>query len=309
MWSSHSGPGRVVALKGLLTAEDIGALHALAARLGGAAGSEYRVSDCSWKVVFLHTDGHFRTELPALRAKLEAAARRVDAAEGWGLALARGLAVRCVEYHRMELGASLPDTGHYDEGSLITLDCMLTQPGTDFEGAQLHTLAADGRTPEPHAFGRGDAMAFVSHKRHHVTPLARGTRQVLVVEFWDGEERTCPHRCECPWGGCRATKENIKAGRDVVNRMIRERGRTSMSPLLLRSPLGLPRPRATLSSPGPGQAAPNAFAWNEGVRPFDLFIRPLGITEASKAFVQSEGEWQAVADQMAALALLAPAVK
>jgi hypothetical protein len=38
-----------------------------------------------------------------------------------------------------------------------------------------------------------------------VTPLLNGTRQVLVVELWQGEERRCPHRCVQHWagpGGC-----------------------------------------------------------------------------------------------------------
>ena len=42
----------------------------------------------------------------------------------------------------------------------------------------------DGLTPQP-----GDAMVFVSHKRHCVQPLRRGRRRVLVAEFWHGESR------------------------------------------------------------------------------------------------------------------------
>ncbi|CAD7928677.1 unnamed protein product [Amoebophrya sp. A25] len=43
---------------------------------------------------------------------------------------------------------------------------------------------------------RGDALLFVSHKYHCVQPVTRGTRRVLVLEFWRWPERRCGHRCE-----------------------------------------------------------------------------------------------------------------
>jgi hypothetical protein len=39
-------------------------------------------------------------------------------------------------------------------------------------------------------------VAFFSHKFHCVDQVTKGTRRVLVVEFWRGPERSCPHRCE-----------------------------------------------------------------------------------------------------------------
>jgi hypothetical protein len=84
---------------------------------------------------------------------------------------------------------------------------MLTQPGVDFEGGVLQTevVAGEGMVPVE-GFGAGDGAIFVSHKFHCVTPVTAGIRNVLVLEFWRGEERHCPHRCgvfkgKCPLAG------------------------------------------------------------------------------------------------------------
>ena len=79
-------------------------------------------------------------------------------------------------------------------GSLITIDIMLSK-SCDFEGGGFHTLEADGELRR-NTFNRGDALIFISHKQHCVLPIVRGRRQVLVLEFWEGEEKACAHRCE-----------------------------------------------------------------------------------------------------------------
>ena len=73
------------------------------------------------------------------------------------------------------------DPGHFDAGSLVTCDMMLAAPGTDFEGGDLCTAEpppGGGETSHGPEFQRGDLVLFVSHKPHHVRPVARGTRQV-----------------------------------------------------------------------------------------------------------------------------------
>ena len=45
-----------------------------------------------------------------------------------------------------------------------------------------------------HEFRRGDALVFPSHKYHCVQPVGAGMRQVMILEFWVGEERDCNHR-------------------------------------------------------------------------------------------------------------------
>merc|ERR1712046_337290 len=62
----------------------------------------------------------------------------------------------------------------------------------------------------PHAFGKGDALVFVSHKPHHVQPVKTGQRETLIMELWEGEDRRCNHRCpthfgKCPWEAAGAT--------------------------------------------------------------------------------------------------------
>ena len=51
-------------------------------------------------------------------------------------------------------------------------------------------------------FEQGDAVIFPSHKYHTVVPVLSGRRRTLILEFWCGEERVCPHRCEQHWGAC-----------------------------------------------------------------------------------------------------------
>ena len=113
------------------------------------------------------------------------------------------IAPRCVEYHTVTPGGSLPFPTHYDAGSLVTIDVLLTDP-SEFEGGQFSTLESDG-TMQPHAFQKGDALAFVSHKFHCVSKVTAGQRNVLVMELWEGEERACAHRCERHRGHCSHT--------------------------------------------------------------------------------------------------------
>jgi hypothetical protein len=72
----------------------------------------------------------------------------------------------------------------------------------DFDGAEFRTPERDGSRPA-HAFGGvGSAVCFVSHKYHCVAPVTRGRRNVLILEFWQGEERRCAHRCTQHFGEC-----------------------------------------------------------------------------------------------------------
>ena len=94
---------------------------------------------------------------------------------------------------------------HYDAGSLLTLDLMLSHT-TEFTGGCFTTPQVDGSLRH-HRLERGDAVLFVSHKYHHVTPVESGKRTVLVLEVWRGPARTCPHRCPNPEGACHFARE------------------------------------------------------------------------------------------------------
>jgi len=209
---------QVVKLPGLVSVDEIKEVHEIAGRTGIVdcqPAYEFRGVDekspCLWKVLYLQTNSWFQSLLPSLNAKLKKAVFEADR-QNWGLLTdytEDQIGVRCVEYHRMETGGSLRDPKHYDLGSLLTLDVMLTRPTEDFEGGQFSTLEDDGSIKE-HPFSQGDAVLFVSHKAHHVTPVTKGTRQVLVVEFWEGPDRTCPHRCQA-LGECNMTPQTRQA--------------------------------------------------------------------------------------------------
>ena len=202
----------VVASPAFMSVEEIRELERVVDEHRARCGTEWRwAEDGRWHVVYLHTDGVLRECLPHLADRALAVARATDAAQGWGLLPPHVDAhVRVAEYHEMKAGGCLGDPHHFDQGSLVTVDVMLARPGEDFDGGALSTLQPAGGVAA-HAFERqGDALVFVAHKKHHVTPVTRGTRRVFVVEVWDGVERTCAHRCERPRGACDATVEKLR---------------------------------------------------------------------------------------------------
>jgi hypothetical protein len=162
---------------------------------------------------YLSTDNLLERHDPALVRRLVQAAREADIAQQWGLlhppasasAGSEGgeigdsindrdyLNVRVMELHDVEPGGALSDKMHFDGGSLVTLDVMLSRPGLDFDGGCFTTPESDGSLAR-HAFQQGDLMVFPSHKYHFVEPVTAGHRSVFVVELWRGENRGCAHR-------------------------------------------------------------------------------------------------------------------
>mmetsp|Transcript_62518 Transcript_62518/g.104048 ORF Transcript_62518/g.104048 Transcript_62518/m.104048 type:complete len:266 (-) Transcript_62518:156-953(-) len=210
----------VVRLPRLLSDAEITQVHALHAsvssvcgkRIGDISanimGSAYRTGayldnelpEPGWQVSYLSTGGHFRTSLPAVREKLIDAAKAVDLQHFGLLQVGRQVVPRCVEYHVVNPPGSLPHQDHFDEGSVLTIDVMLSDDEA-FEGGEFSTLESDGEIVKHH-FRKGDALVFVSHKPHHVAPVKSGQRRVLVIELWEGIERECGHRCSQHWATC-----------------------------------------------------------------------------------------------------------
>lgn len=213
----------VVKLPNFLSNDEIDELHRVAAELQCDEASEYRGgrdAGTAWRVLYLQAGNGFERLLPQLHAKVRAAAADADAAGGWGLLSPLDpddWSLRCAEYHSMRRSGGLPDPGHYDNGSLVTVDIMLSRPGIDHVGGAFTTREPDGSERALYLdFAQGDALAFVSHKPHFVSPLSDGVRRVLVVEFWRGEARTCPHRCTLPRpGACVLTIESARAQSDA----------------------------------------------------------------------------------------------
>ena len=194
-----------------------------------------------WRTQFVHTGGLFAREQPSLRRKILAAALAADRAQGWGLLSGLDAPLgtsntsgqvphfRCVELVTVQPGGSLADPRHYDQGSLVTVDIMLSQPAasrgepseaepplSSFTGGRLQFLetTADGVREELHTrpheeFAVGDALVFVSHKFHSVTPVETGTRRVLVAEVWAGPECSCAHRCSSSTGAAAVANAGV----------------------------------------------------------------------------------------------------
>mmetsp|Transcript_52424 Transcript_52424/g.67231 ORF Transcript_52424/g.67231 Transcript_52424/m.67231 type:complete len:275 (+) Transcript_52424:337-1161(+) len=141
-----------------------------------------------------------------------------------------GLQIRCIELHVYAPGGGLGDSKHFDGGSIVTVDIMLDD---QFEGGAFQTCTEhlynkndhdnngdhqnDTHTNnnnvslhvEKHKFELGDALIFPSLKYHQVGLITSGCRKVLVIEFWDGIERHCDHRCHTPQGKCDYQREDI----------------------------------------------------------------------------------------------------
>ena len=76
---------------------------------------------------------------------------------------------------------------HRDQGSLLTLTVLLSQPDVCVAGGELR-LATSPEREQPMVavpLKRGDGCVFVSERRHNVTRLT-GERRSLVIELWDG---------------------------------------------------------------------------------------------------------------------------
>ena len=109
----------------------------------------------------------------------------------------------------MAPGPGISEDEHYDMDSVVTIDICLS-PQEQWTGGKFGTLEASGELAT-HSFGKGDAVAFLSHKFHSVSKVKTGERRVLVVELWRGPDRTCPHRC-CYFGQkCPAEKDHSVA--------------------------------------------------------------------------------------------------
>lgn len=163
-------------------------------------GVEARLK-CSnaWHVAYLQANALMERFLSDVLEKIYAIVTEVDRAEGWGL-LDEPYHVRVAEYHRQRApSGAIPDITHYDEDSLVTVDILLND---GFEGGDFQTLEPNNRLARHEFQAPGDALVFVSHKYHCVTPVTRGERRVLVLEFWRGPARRCPHRCAARQKSC-----------------------------------------------------------------------------------------------------------
>eukprot|EP00929_Paragymnodinium_shiwhaense_P064412 TRINITY_DN32252_c0_g1_i4.p1 TRINITY_DN32252_c0_g1~~TRINITY_DN32252_c0_g1_i4.p1 ORF type:complete len:491 (+),score=84.12 TRINITY_DN32252_c0_g1_i4:78-1475(+) len=196
-------------VRGLLSSADVKDLRDFAARVapaddaaGGAvvdaeaamAGILFGDSDmCSQaedalhslrehRVLHLHADGIDDAAIRHVRAKVLQALYRVDA-ERWNALPGRSVYVRSFEHHSYEAGGSVMDPEHRDQGSILTISVLLHR-SLDCEGGIFRAVVGDA-WQEFEDIGLGDAVIFLSDKRHGVTPLVQGVRESLVMELWE----------------------------------------------------------------------------------------------------------------------------
>ena len=199
-----------VVLRGLLSDEEIGRL---CARGEGALGSQaeeapvtldlfdeagaaatmaedyfHNSSDnCEHRVAHLHRGGALQREESRLLERVLSHVRRADAAR-WRLLLGRPACLRSAEYHAYTNGGSVADPEHRDQGSLLTLTVLLSEPTECQRGGELRVATSSDRDEAafaPVTLARGDGCLFVSERRHNVTPVVGGRRS-FVIELWDG---------------------------------------------------------------------------------------------------------------------------
>jgi hypothetical protein len=154
---------------------------------------KYKDEDAPWKTIYLHTNREIQKKLPQLFDKIMDRIKLKDKETYNLLKDKENLSIRTIEYHEVSKGGGLPQKNHFDGGSLYTIDIMLVDTN-EFTGANFMTLENDDEF-KIHKFNYGDALLFYSHKYHSISELKSGLRKVLVLEVWQGEEKSCAHRC------------------------------------------------------------------------------------------------------------------
>ena len=169
-----------------LTDEEIDELTATAALVEAEVGAVARPTrGGGWSTVYLNAE--LGRLLPWLRERVFAAAADADQKLWGGILKGKAVNLRCAEYHTVTPPGNLAFERHYDHGSLITIDIMLSDANA-FDGGVFET-SEPGDYLLQHPFEKGDLLLFLSHKYHCVSPVERGTRNVLVAELWEGSER------------------------------------------------------------------------------------------------------------------------
>lgn len=97
----------------------------------------------------------------------------------------RHLGIRCVENLVYSSGGNL--SFHTDSDSIYTVVTMLS-PDSDYVGGKFVIKSRDRKSEWSIGLGRGSSFMFDSNAMHAVEPVAVGTRNVLVMEFWAYED-------------------------------------------------------------------------------------------------------------------------
>jgi hypothetical protein len=132
----------------------------------------------AWVTTYLHTNQLFQTRFAELFNRLRKLALDTDD-EHWGIRRAceagnsGAVRTRVIEVHEAGPGAGLAADKHYDSGSIVTLDVLLS-PTDDFEGGQLQMMEPDGtktrcvRCCSRHFAASGSGSVFFSSRRFEI---------------------------------------------------------------------------------------------------------------------------------------------
>ena len=130
--------------------------------------------------------------LPDIFWKLRELATLATERAGWGRMheTATARVVEMLEYTAPEDTPEKPAPmlgWHHDTQSVTTALVMLSDP-SEFRGGSVHHSNEHGAFPT--TLQSGDLLVYSSKHMHAVAPLRRGTRRVLVMEFWNGARNT-----------------------------------------------------------------------------------------------------------------------
>ena len=192
----------VMHCKGLLNTDDIAAVEAVRGNIEAKEGCFHNNPQNSTHkcktATFMNNPPDYlvRNEAPQVIGKMLRFAMAAWEQGNWSgtpeqpgpLYAIRGgvpsLSIRVVEHWKYDVNGGLEDPLHYDVDSVLTVVVLLVDP-QEFDGGVFRTNETDGTHLE-HSLAQGDAICFVSHKFHNITPLTRGVRKSLVMELWQG---------------------------------------------------------------------------------------------------------------------------
>ena len=152
-----------------------------------------------------------------MRERVFAAASAADDELWGGILKGKAVNLRCAEYHTVTPPGNLAFERHYDHGSLITIDIMLSD-ATAFDGGAFAT-SEPGDYLLQHPFEKGDLLLWSEPQVPLRLTRRRGTgvRNVFVPSLWEGDEREpADGRCDERHGArARPTHERARADRRV----------------------------------------------------------------------------------------------
>lgn len=142
------------------------------------------------EVTFLHTE--LSHEHRALLWKI--AEKADDRMPAWGHMVRRlaprTIALRCCEAIVYSSNDGEGDSlgWHVDGSTLFTVVVALSSAGADFEGGELELKGPNELRHLVSDLQRGDSVVFRGWETHRVRQCRKGTRRVIVAEWWLGDE-------------------------------------------------------------------------------------------------------------------------